>query len=62
VHPLTFLKVLHRDIKSKNIFVKTPMGSSEFLTVVQLGDFGIARVLLNTADVSGTAMSLVCLD
>jgi len=43
-------KVLHRDIKTKNIFVKTPMGSSEFLTVVQLGDFGIARVLLNTAE------------
>eukprot|EP00035_Acanthoeca_spectabilis_P030351 m.9052 g.9052 ORF g.9052 m.9052 type:complete len:696 (+) comp4133_c0_seq1:420-2507(+) len=41
-------KILHRDIKTKNIFVKTPMGSSEFLTVVQLGDFGIARVLLNT--------------
>eukprot|EP00038_Savillea_parva_P006730 m.165502 g.165502 ORF g.165502 m.165502 type:complete len:736 (+) comp12569_c0_seq1:361-2568(+) len=46
-------KVLHRDIKTKNIFVKTPVGNdsgSGFHTMVQLGDFGIARVLLNTAE------------
>jgi NIMA (never in mitosis gene a)-related kinase 1/4/5 len=42
-------KVLHRDIKTSNIFI-TSCGS------VKIGDFGIAKVLASTAD---NAMTLV---
>ncbi|KAL1522808.1 hypothetical protein AB1Y20_017778 [Prymnesium parvum] len=42
-------KVLHRDIKSQNIFL------TQNRRVLKLGDFGIARVLNNTAELARTA-------
>eukprot|EP00041_Stephanoeca_diplocostata_P009544 m.147570 g.147570 ORF g.147570 m.147570 type:complete len:615 (-) comp17786_c0_seq20:926-2770(-) len=41
-------RILHRDIKSKNIFLKNIHGLPT--TIAKLGDFGIARVLVNPAD------------
>ena len=42
-------KVLHRDIKSQNVFL------TQNRRVVKLGDFGIARVLNATAELARTA-------
>ena len=42
-------KVLHRDIKSQNVFL------TQNRRVVKLGDFGIARVLNSTAELARTA-------
>ena len=42
-------KVLHRDIKSQNIFL------TQNCRVLKLGDFGIARVLNSTVELARTA-------
>ena len=46
---LHYRNILHRDLKSQNIFV-TKKG------IVQLGDFGIARVLSNTRSKAKTVV------
>ncbi|EDQ92067.1 uncharacterized protein MONBRDRAFT_14679, partial [Monosiga brevicollis MX1] len=38
------LKILHRDLKSKNVFLDKPT-TSDSIPQVKLGDFGIAKVL-----------------
>lgn len=45
------VKVLHRDLKTSNIFLKT---EADGRTVVKLGDFGISRVLEGTCDAAVT--------
>ncbi len=40
-------RVLHRDLKTKNIFIKAS-------GVIKLGDFGIARVLMGTHEQATT--------
>lgn len=42
-------KILHRDIKSQNIFM-TKSG------ITKLGDFGIARVLSSTTEMAATVV------
>lgn len=46
-------KILHRDIKTANIFLNDE-GNGE--PAVKLGDFGIAKVLESTTDVAKTAV------
>ncbi|GAQ88392.1 NIMA-related kinase 2 [Klebsormidium nitens] len=38
-------RILHRDIKSENIFLHQPLSGGPQIITAQLGDFGIARVL-----------------
>ncbi len=39
-------RVLHRDLKARNIFLKNEM--------VKIGDFGISRILQGTMDMAST--------
>jgi len=41
-------KILHRDLKTHNIFLKNDK--------IKLGDFGIAKVLDNTRDFANTCI------
>ncbi|KAL5262001.1 hypothetical protein ACHWQZ_G007643 [Mnemiopsis leidyi] len=45
-------KILHRDIKSQNIFLTNADGQ----LTIKLGDFGISRVLRNTAELARTCI------
>ena len=48
IHYLHDLKILHRDLKSQNIFIKQG--------ILRVGDFGIAKVLENTRDFANTVI------
>ena len=53
------LKMLHRDIKTQNIFLKKERDASApggFRTVVKLGDFGIAKALGSTQEMASTVI------
>jgi NIMA (never in mitosis gene a)-related kinase len=39
-------RILHRDLKARNIFLKSNQ--------VKIGDFGISRILVGTMDVAST--------
>jgi NIMA (never in mitosis gene a)-related kinase len=39
-------RILHRDLKARNIFLKA--------NKVKIGDFGISRILVGTMDVAST--------
>ena len=41
-----FRRVLHRDLKSRNIFLKDNQ--------IKIGDFGISRILIGTTDKAST--------
>lgn len=45
--------ILHRDLKSKNVFLHNPPEGSRY-PIVKLGDFGIAKVLAHTRDKAKT--------
>ncbi|XP_071176818.1 serine/threonine-protein kinase Nek11-like [Mytilus edulis] len=46
VHYMHTRRILHRDLKSRNIFLKGNM--------VKIGDFGISKILMGTADLAST--------
>ena len=43
-NPCSYRRVLHRDLKTRNIFLKKNM--------IKIGDFGISRVLMGTTDMA----------
>ena len=51
LHYLHQRRILHRDLKTQNIFLKNGM--------VRLGDFGIAKVLDNTRDFANTVIYFI---
>lgn len=54
LHALNYihrLKILHRDLKTSNIFLSGPENVTNYLEhEVKLGDFGISRVLDSTRE------------
>lgn len=46
VHYMHTRRVLHRDLKTRNIFLKKNM--------IKIGDFGISRILMGTTDLAST--------
>ncbi|XP_033754320.1 serine/threonine-protein kinase Nek11-like isoform X2 [Pecten maximus] len=46
VHYMHTRRVLHRDLKTRNIFIKKNM--------IKIGDFGISRILMGTTDLAST--------
>ncbi|KAL5022684.1 hypothetical protein ScPMuIL_001839 [Solemya velum] len=46
VHHMHMRRILHRDLKTRNIFLKK--------NLVKIGDFGISRILMSTADLAST--------
>ncbi|KAH3768623.1 serine/threonine-protein kinase Nek11-like isoform X1 [Dreissena polymorpha] len=46
VHYMHSRRVLHRDLKTRNIFLKK--------NIVKIGDFGISRILMGTTDLAST--------
>ena len=53
-------KILHRDLKSQNIFLTSPQlaesSTSPHNTIIKLGDFGISRPLETTCDLASTCV------
>ena len=45
-------RILHRDLKARNIFLKS--------NTVKIGDFGISRILVGTMDVASTFTGTPC--
>jgi len=50
LHALHIRKILHRDLKTQNLFLTGPLGAFR----LKLGDFGIAKVLSSTMDLAVT--------
>lgn len=49
LHHIHTLKIIHRDIKPQNIFLKSH-------TSIMIGDFGISKILQNTEDLARTSV------
>jgi serine/threonine protein kinase len=47
LHHIHERRILHRDVKTKNVFLSR---SSQGKRLLKLGDFGIARTLMDTAE------------
>ena len=45
-------RVLHRDLKARNIFLKMDSGFKN--EMIKIGDFGISRILQGTMDMATT--------
>jgi NIMA (never in mitosis gene a)-related kinase len=61
-------KILHRDLKTQNIFltsqnvVKLGLYIMIVLICMNIGDFGIARILANTGELAKTAIGSMTLN